>query len=399
MKKVIVLLFLLTSVGLVYGQTIEELRDSMAAGNLNMQVELGVRYIEGDGVEQDCQEGLRLIRDAVDKGNRYGELRLGVCYDYGICVEENKETAFQWFVKSAEKGNLPAMHYVALAYEYGEGVEQNIQEAYRYYQKSADGGYPPAMVKIGERYLYGMGVEQDLQKAFELTKKAANDYYNFALLKLATFYFNGWGTKVDKSEALRIMNQVRETADEESPYKENADRFAAIIERGDTMRTYEFQFRYIPSILQSYQIGNAEYDELLDIRKWEIDLRSIFVSHFEWDWKAVSATVHEYDSATVILYHMPEPERIPLCRYAAVVIDKNRRFGRYYTLERSINFSDDEETLWMMGGEEGTSHFNYGPLKGKPTEENFLKRVLELWENHKNVRVETDGDTLTISEE
>ena len=227
MKKVIVLLFLLTSVGLVYGQTIEELRDSMAAGNLNMQVELGVRYIEGDGVEQDCQEGLRLIRDAVDKGNRYGELRLGVCYDYGICVEENKETAFQWFVKSAEKGNLPAMHYVALAYEYGEGVEQNIQEAYRYYQKSADGGYPPAMVKIGERYLYGMGVEQDLEKAFELTKKAANDYYNFALLKLATFYFNGWGTKVDKSEALRIMNQVRETADEESPYKENADRFAA----------------------------------------------------------------------------------------------------------------------------------------------------------------------------
>ena len=78
MKKVIVLLFLLTSVGLVYGQTIEELRDSMAAGNLNMQVELGVRYIEGDGVEQDCQEGLRLIRDAVDKGNRYGELRLGL---------------------------------------------------------------------------------------------------------------------------------------------------------------------------------------------------------------------------------------------------------------------------------------------------------------------------------
>jgi hypothetical protein len=53
----------------------------------------------------------------------------------------------------------------------------------------------------------------------------------------------------------------------------------------------------------------------------------------------------------------------------------------------------------MVGGEEGTSHFNYGPLEGKPTEENFLKRVLELWEDHKNVRVETDGDTLTISEE
>jgi TPR repeat protein len=369
----------------------------MAAGNLNMQVELGVRYIEGDGVEQDCQEGLRLIRDAVDKGNRYGELRLGVCYDYGICVEENKETAFQWFVKSAEKGNITAQFFVGQAYEYGLGVEPNIQEAYRYYQESADGGFPTAMVKTAERYLYGKGVEQDLGKAFELTKQAADDDDDFALYSLPKYYFNGWGTKEDKDEALRIMNQVKE--DEESSYKENAELLAAIIERGDTMRTYEFQFRYIPSVLQSYQSGDSEYEELLNIRKWEIELRSMFISHFEWDWKAVSATVHEYDSATVILYHMPEPERIPLCRYAAVVIDKNRRFGRYYTLERSINFSDDEETLWMMGGEEGTSHFNYGPLKGKPTEENFLKRVLELWENHKNVRVETDGDTLTISEE
>ena len=397
MKKIIVLLFLLTSVGMVSAQTIEELRDSMAAGNLNMQVVLGLRYIDGDGVEQDCQEGLRLIRDAVDKGNRYGELRLGLCYFYGVCVEENKETAFQWFVKSAEKGNIMAQFFVGQAYEYGLGVEPNIQEAYRYYQESSDGGFPTAMVKTAERYLYGKGVEQDLGKAFELTKQAADDDDDFALYSLPKYYFNGWGTKVDKDEALRIMNQVKE--DEESSYKENAELLAAIIERGDTMRTYEFQFRYIPSVLQSYQSGDSEYDELLNIRKWEIELRSMFISHFEWDWKEVSATVHEYDSATVILYHMPEPERMPLCRYAAAVIDKNRRFGRYYTLERSINFSDDEETLWMMGGEEGTSHFNYGPLKGKPTEENFLKRVLELWDGHKNVRVETKENTLTISEE
>lgn len=397
MKKIIVLLFLLTSVGMVSAQTIEELRDSMAAGNLNMQVVLGLRYIDGNGVEQDCQEGLRLIRDAVDKGNRYGELRLGLCYFYGVCVEENKETAFQWFVKSAEKGNIMAQFFVGQAYEYGLGVEPNIQEAYRYYQESSDGGFPTAMVKTAERYLYGKGVEQDLGKAFELTKQAADDDDDFALYSLPKYYFNGWGTKVDKDEALRIINQVKE--DEESSYKENAELLAAIIERGDTMRTYEFQFRYIPSVLQSYQSGDSEYDELLNIRKWEIELRSMFISHFEWDWKAVSATAHEYDSATVILYHMPEPERMPLCRYAAAVIDKNRRFGRYYTLERSINFSDDEETLWMVGGEEGTSHFNYGPLKGKPTEENFLKRVLELWDGHKDVRVETKENTLTISEE
>ena len=69
-------------------QTIEELRDSMAAGNLNYQVDLACKYINGDGVKQDIQEGYRLIKDAAEKGNRYGELWLGICYNEGIGVEK-----------------------------------------------------------------------------------------------------------------------------------------------------------------------------------------------------------------------------------------------------------------------------------------------------------------------
>jgi|GEM_PF-3714093 len=84
MKKIFLLLLLLSSFSLIYAQTIEELRDSMAAGNLNMQVDLAIRYIYGDGVNQDSQEALRLIQDAADKGNRYGELWLGICHEQGI---------------------------------------------------------------------------------------------------------------------------------------------------------------------------------------------------------------------------------------------------------------------------------------------------------------------------
>ena len=57
----------------VKAQNIEQLRDSMAAGNLNYQVELAQKYIEGDSVQQDTQEAYRLIKDAAEKGNRlYG---------------------------------------------------------------------------------------------------------------------------------------------------------------------------------------------------------------------------------------------------------------------------------------------------------------------------------------
>ena len=92
-------------------QTIEQLRDSMAAGNLNYQVDLACRYIDGDGVQQDTLEAYRLIKDAAEKGNRYGELWLGICYHDGIGVEENLAEAFRWFISSAEKGNLPAMNF------------------------------------------------------------------------------------------------------------------------------------------------------------------------------------------------------------------------------------------------------------------------------------------------
>lgn len=376
MKKIFLLLLLLSSFSLIYAQTIEELRDSMAAGNLNMQVDLAIRYIYGDGVNQDSQEALRLIQDAADKGNRYGELWLGICLEQGIGLEKNQEKAFQCYVNSAQKGNLMASFLVGQAYEYGMGVEPNKQEAFRNYQESANGNYAPAMDKMAGYYLYGRDVERDLVKSFELTKQAADTGYDEALFNLTKYYFNGWGTKEDKSEALRIMNQLK---DKEDFYNsEAASKFADIIEKGDTMGTYEFQFRFIPSIVQSYKKGDDEYDELLNITGWEIGLRSIFISHFEWDWKEVYATVHEIDSTTIILYHMPNPERPPLCLYAAAVVNKEHHSCRYYTLEKTINLFDEEETPWVVGGQDENTHLNYGHLQGKPTEENFLKKVCEL---------------------
>ena len=78
MIKTIFTFLMLISACFTKAQTVEELRDSMAAGNLNMQVLLGIRYLDGDGVAEDSKEGLRLIQDAADKGNRFGELWLGI---------------------------------------------------------------------------------------------------------------------------------------------------------------------------------------------------------------------------------------------------------------------------------------------------------------------------------
>ena len=374
MIKTIFTFLMLISACFTKAQTVEELRDSMAAGNLNMQVLLGIRYLDGDGVAEDSKEGLRLIQDAADKGNRFGELWLGICYQEGIGVDTSKKKAFQYFFSSAQKGNVAAMCRVGQAYEFGSGVEQDIKEAFKYYQKSANGSYPPAMVNLAVCYEHGRGVERDMGKSFEMMKKAADDGDDGALFLLAKYHFNGWGTKKDKGEALRIMKLLKD-----SSFGEEANRYAAIIEKGDTMRTYEFQFRYIPSILWAYQNGDMEYNDLLDITDWEINLRSYFISHFEWDWKAVTTTIHETDSTTIILYHMPEPEQAPLCLYTAAVINKSNRICRYFTLEKTLNLYNKKEASWIVGGMDGEStHLNFGFLKGEPTEDNFLKQISEL---------------------
>ena len=75
-----------------YGQkelTIKEMEDSMAQGNLNIQVDLATEYIIGGRVEKNHAKAYSMIRDAAEKGNRYGQLMLGMCYEDGMGVDRN----------------------------------------------------------------------------------------------------------------------------------------------------------------------------------------------------------------------------------------------------------------------------------------------------------------------
>ena len=359
-------------------QTIEQLRDSMAAGNLNYQVVLACKYIDGDGIEPDTLEAIRLLKDAVEKGNQFGELWLGACYTFGVGVEKDLTKAFHCYLSSAEKGNLAAMNNVGEAYEYGRGVEQNMKEAVNYYQKASDNQFSPALINLASCYEYGKGVDLDLAKSFSLLKQACDKDNDDARFLIAKYYFNGWGTDVNKEEALRIMNSLKE-----SRYGEVATILASRIEKGDSMSTYELQFRYIPDLLFSYQKGETDYSELVNPSKWEWSLRSIFVSHFEWDWHQVTCSIHAVDDSTdVVLYRMEEPKEIPLCLYMAAVVDKNRHHCRYYTLEKSQSYSDKIKDLWVMGGvAENMGHHNYGFIDGRVSEEEFLKKVKKLRES------------------
>ena len=359
-------------------QSIHELRDSMAMGNLNSQVDLAIHYIYGDSVAQDYDEALRLIRDAALKGNRYGELVLGMCYEDGTGVVKDKKEAFKWYLSSAQKGNTIAKYMVAGIYDDGEGVEANSKEAFRWYKDAADNGHMKSQVATAVYYEHGNGVEQDWKESFRYMKMAVDneDATDGARYLLAKYYFNGWGTEVNKAESRRLLESIKD-----KNWLPEAKRALSNMAEGNTMRMYAFQFRYIPDILWTYEKGEVVKTWLTNVTEWQINLGGRYISEYEWDWKDISSSIqHPNDSTEIIVYRFPEPEKTPLCLYSAAVINTKSGECAYYTLEKTMNFDDisNLEKCWVFGGmsRDNASHVSYDFLAGDVTEQQFVDFIL-----------------------
>ena len=323
MKRTILTLVALLSMvaQFSYGQkelSIKEMEDSMALGNLNIQVDLATEYITGERVKQDLSKAYSLIRDAAEKGNRYGQLMLGSCYEYGLVVDRNLGESFNWFKRSADQGNV------------------------------------------------------------------------MARLMIAKYYFNGWGTKPDRAKAKLLLDSLK--VDEE--LGEQVSQYCNIIERGDTMTAYGFQFSWIPSMLFEWQKGNVDDAQLTDITAWQLNLGSMFISHYEWDWSAISAQVYSQpNNIDIIVYKMPEPEKMPLCRYVAAALDRNQHTVRYFTLELTNGVEENvsDKKRWMFCGvSSNLSHLNFGPFNGNATEQGFLEYVKKKLSKTENAKTDPE---------
>ena len=398
MKQLLLFAALLIGSLAVQAQSIEALRDSVAAGNLNSQVDLALLYLFGEGVEQDTEKAMSLIRDAADKGNRYGELWMGMCYKDAYGVETDYDNAFRWFMSSAQKGNMTAMGMLGEAYKYGQGTEQDLDKAIYYYEQGAAGGDALSQCKLGLQYLSGEGVGRNWEKSFDLFKQSAEQSYPEALEVLALCYFNGWGTAKSPDEAIHCIESLKQGQEEDA--LQDLDEAIANINKGDTLSAYELQFMILPLRLGAYANGAIDEDQLIDLELLNLQLGFMLLfAHYECDLDSLSISTHQVDdSITVHVIHMPEPSRPPLCKYAAYVMDKKNGLSRYYTLEKTFNLFgesgvddpyvvggmaiDDDEVSEVSSDDDspgGFTHLNFGWLEGEPTEENFVNTILRLF--------------------
>ncbi len=188
---------------------------SLAAkqGNPHAQGRLGLYYIHGDdAVEQNFNEGMRLILLSVEQGNAEAQYSLGYMYEHGIGkVKKNMKEAVKFYQLAANQGNKSAQNKLGNCYENGIIVEKDYKEAVRFYRLAAEQNHSTAQFKLGVMYQEGIKVEKDDKEAVRLYRLVIDQKqfrHPIAEYQLAVYYHDGIGVEKNIKEALRLYRLI-----------------------------------------------------------------------------------------------------------------------------------------------------------------------------------------------
>ncbi len=157
----------------VTAEELKAFRRDAARGNAEAQCNLGVCYMDGNGVAKNMTEAVKWFRKASEQGLAKAQHNLGVCYDEGLGVAKNMTEAVKWYRKASDQGLADAQCNLGVCYLEGEGVAKNMAEAVKWFRKAADQGLDEAQCNIGVCYANGWGVEENESEALIWFRKAA----------------------------------------------------------------------------------------------------------------------------------------------------------------------------------------------------------------------------------
>jgi len=114
---------------------------------------------------KDYAGAVKWYKSAAEQGDAAAQLNLGVMYDNGNGVQEDDAEAVKWYELAAAQGKAAAQFNLGVKYAKGQGVAQDYVEAVRWYKLAAEQGEEAARFNLGVRYATGKGVAQDYIRA------------------------------------------------------------------------------------------------------------------------------------------------------------------------------------------------------------------------------------------
>lgn len=100
------------------------------------------------------------------QGDAEAQLQLGLRYAEGDGVIQNDKEATKWFALAAKQGVAEAQYHYGLALLKGRGAVQDYHAAFIWIEKPAKRGYAKAQYSLGELYRYGTGTPVDKARAY-----------------------------------------------------------------------------------------------------------------------------------------------------------------------------------------------------------------------------------------
>ncbi|MEY2555666.1 MAG: uncharacterized protein QOF93_810 [Verrucomicrobiota bacterium] len=181
----------------------ESLQKAAARGDVNAQVELGVRYLAGcKGFRLDYDKATEWFRKAAQAGNANAQFYLAFIYKEARGLPEDARKAAELNEKAAGQGSVTAQIALARQYLTGDGVKQDYAKAAKLLLRAAESGHVVAQTLLGDLYAQGRGLPQDYAKAADLYEGAAGDWHAVAQAKIGDLYRRGKGVPRDYSKAL-----------------------------------------------------------------------------------------------------------------------------------------------------------------------------------------------------
>ncbi|MDT8364542.1 MAG: tetratricopeptide repeat protein [Nitrosomonas sp.] len=136
--------------GMTPEERFKKLRMDAEAGDLDAQNGLGTMFYLGEAVSRDA-EGKVMNSDpasaagwffrAAEQGHADAQFNLGLLYLNGEGVAQNTATAVEWFTRAAEQGNVDAQNNLGVIYLTGEGeIPQDRDMAIQWFKNAAEQG-------------------------------------------------------------------------------------------------------------------------------------------------------------------------------------------------------------------------------------------------------------------
>eukprot|EP01080_Neovahlkampfia_damariscottae_P010163 gene10163-2583_t len=137
-------------------------------------------------LKKDSAKAVEYFTKGANLGHPKAELNLGVCYANGDGVEKSDVDAYYWVEKSAEKNDEIALYILGGYLKMGLGCEKDVERAEECFEKSAKLEFPSAQFLVAKKLL-SSDKDDNLDKGVELLEKAAAKGHEGAMKMIEEF--------------------------------------------------------------------------------------------------------------------------------------------------------------------------------------------------------------------